>query len=190
MKLSCTKTVLVVSAVLLMPTSVVLAAHSDLGCGGCHTPHNADPGLAGVPLWSGNEGTAVFTEFYSSHTFDAAAGQPDGASKMCLSCHDGANPSYSWMDSERVLADLTITHPISFVYDSGLAIQDGALKDPGEASTLGGSIFEDLLDGESKVQCISCHDVHTTGIGENQLRGYEYANAPGGAELCRMCHIK
>ncbi len=180
---------LVAVATALCTPVLIMAAHSDYGCDGCHTPHNASE-MPGVPLWSGSEGTRVFTEFYSSHTLDATIGQPDGSSKLCLSCHDGANPSYSWMAPERKIEDLTITHPISFVYDSALATTDGSLKDPSEESTLGGTITEDLLDGESKLQCTGCHDIHTSGVGENLLRGYDYVHGPGGAALCRMCHIK
>jgi predicted CXXCH cytochrome family protein len=86
-------------------------------------------------------------------------------------------------------SELVNTHPISFVYDSALASLDGALKDPSEASTLGGTIAGDLLDPDSKVQCNSCHDVHTSGVGSNLLKGYDYGQMHG-AELCRMCHLK
>lgn len=176
---------------LLSPTVVMAIAHSDLfGCDGCHTPHNAQP-LPGVPLWNGSETTLTFT-MYSSATFQGAIdGQPSGASKLCLSCHDGTNPDFSFLAPEHIFGsdDLVNSHPISFVYDSGLATLDGALKDPSQPSTLGGTISEDLLDPESKVQCDSCHDVHTSGIGDNLLRGYNYGPRFG-PELCRMCHIK
>jgi cytochrome c peroxidase len=98
--------------------------------------------------------------------------------------------------------ELITSHPLSFVYDSALAASDGALKDPSQPSTLGRTIAEDLLDAESKMQCNSCHDVHTSGVGENLLRGYNYGyetvtNPDGststvhyGPELCRMCHLK
>ncbi|MFQ6034426.1 MAG: cytochrome C [Sedimentisphaerales bacterium] len=191
MKLGGIKSGLCVVLAALLTPALVIAAHSDLlGCDGCHTPHNADI-LPGVPLWSGNETTLTFTP-YSSATLDAVVGQPDGASKLCLSCHDGANPDYSWMDPEMVFTagELVNSHPISFVYDSGLAALDPGLKDPSQPSTLGGTIAEDLLDPDSKVQCSSCHDVHTSGIGNHQLRGKDYFSGPGGGELCRMCHIK
>jgi hypothetical protein len=179
------------------------AAHSDHGCHSCHTPHNAGS-LPGVPLWNGSETTTTFT-MYSSATLQASIdGQPSGASRLCLSCHDGANPSYSWMSADRTFGadELTGTHPISFVYDSSLVAQDHGLKDPSQPSTLGRTIAEDLLDPASKVQCNSCHDVHTSGVGEHLLRGYDYGvstttNPDGttsqvrhGPELCRMCHLK
>jgi predicted CXXCH cytochrome family protein len=182
---------LVVLIGLLTPTVVMALAHSDLfGCNGCHTPHNAET-LPGVPLWNGNETQTTFV-MYSSDTFQGTIdGQPSGPSKLCLSCHDGTNPNFSWMDPEHSFTtdELTNSHPISFVYDSALAAQDGALKDPSEASTLGGTITEDLLDPESKVQCVSCHDIHISGVGNSLLRGYDYGSQHG-PQLCRMCHLK
>jgi len=137
---------------LLTPAIVMALAHSDLfGCNGCHTPHNAEA-LPGVPLWNGSETTTTFV-MYSSDSFQGTAdGQPSGDSKLCLSCHDGANPNFAWMDPEHSFGsnELANSHPISFVYDSALAAKDRALKDPSEASTLGGTIMEDLLDPESK----------------------------------------
>ena len=182
---------LVVLVGLLTPTVVIALSHSDLfGCNGCHTPHNADT-LPGVPLWNGLDTTTTFV-MYSSHTFQGTIdGQPSGNSKLCLGCHDGANPDFAWMNPDHSFGadELANTHPISFVYDSALAAQDGALKDPSEASTLGGTILEDLLDGESKLQCGSCHDVHSSGVGDSLLRGYDYGRQHG-PELCRMCHMK
>jgi predicted CXXCH cytochrome family protein len=182
---------LVVLVGLLTPTVVLALAHSDLfGCNGCHTPHNSEM-LPGVPLWNGSETTTTFV-MYSSHTFQGIVdGQPSGDSKLCLSCHDGANPDFAWMNPDHSFGsdELSNSHPISFVYDSALATQDGALKDPSEASTLGGTIMSDLLDGESKLQCGSCHDVHSSGVGNSLLRGYDYGKQHG-PELCRMCHMK
>ena len=192
MKLKLAKVgLLIILAALLTPTVVMAIAHSDLfGCNGCHTPHNAET-LPGVPLWNGSETTSTFT-MYSSDTFQGIIdGQPSGDSKLCLSCHDGANPDFLWINPEHVFGgdNLANSHPISFVYDSALAALDGGLKDPSEASTLGGTVREDLLDPDSKVQCSSCHDVHTSGIGQSLLRGYDYGSQHG-PELCRMCHIK
>jgi hypothetical protein len=190
------------SSVLLL-AGWALAAHSDHGCDACHTPHNAGD-LPGVPLWNGNETITNFT-MYSSATFQASIdGQPSGSSRLCLSCHDGANPKYLWMSGDVTFGadELVNTHPISFVYDSSLAVTDGGLKDPSLPSTLGRTIAQDLLDPASKMQCTSCHDVHSSGVGEFLLRGYDYGyetvtNPDGststvhhGPELCRMCHLK
>ncbi len=55
-------------------------------CVFCHTPHKA---RRDVPyLWNRADSTVNYTT-YASSTLFAAVGQPTGASKMCLSCHDG-----------------------------------------------------------------------------------------------------
>ena len=176
---------------LLTPTILIAIAHTDLfGCDVCHTPHNAET-LPGVTLWNGSQNTTTFV-MYSSSTFQGRAdSQPSGNSRLCLSCHDGYNSNYAWMNPDHSFGtnELGNSHPISFVYDSALATRDGALKDPSEASTLGGTIQEDLLDPESKLQCGSCHDVHSSSIGDSLLRGYDYGSRHG-PQLCRMCHIK
>jgi nitrate/TMAO reductase-like tetraheme cytochrome c subunit len=150
-------------AAALLTAAWAAAAHNDHGCDACHIPHNAGT-MPGVPLWNGNETVTTFT-MYSSHTFQAAIdGQPSGASRLCLSCHDGANPNYTWMADARTFGadELVNNHPISFVYDSTLVAVDNDLKDPSQPSTLGQTIAQDLLHGESKMQCSSCHDVHTS----------------------------
>jgi predicted CXXCH cytochrome family protein len=176
---------------LLTPIVAMALGHTDLfGCDACHTPHNVEV-LPGVPLWNGSETKTTFA-MYSSDTFQGTAdGQPSGDSRLCLSCHDGSNSSYAWMNPDHSFGadEVASSHPISFVYDSALATKDGGLKDPSEASTLGGTIREDLLDPESKVQCGSCHDVHSSSFGDNLLRGYDYGNRHGPG-LCRMCHMK
>lgn len=192
MKLNAVKSHLLLALVCISTPVIVMASgHTSLfGCDGCHTPHNAET-LPSVPLWNGRETTSKFV-MYSSETFQGTAdGQPSGNSKLCLACHDGSSSSYVWMDPEHSFGTrgLAGSHPISFVYDSALATLDGALKDPTEASTLGGTIQEDLLDAESKVQCGSCHDVHSSGVGDSLLRGYDYESQHW-AELCRMCHIR
>ena len=54
-------------------------------CVFCHTPH----GSSGVtPLWNRNSPVGPYT-IYQSSSLEAAIGQPTGASKLCLSCHDG-----------------------------------------------------------------------------------------------------
>ena len=172
---------------LLTPTVVMALAHTYLfGCDGCHTPHNVEV-LPGVPLWNGSETTTTFVR-YSSDTFQGIAdSQPSGDSKLCLSCHDGSNSNYAWMNPDHSFGadELASSHPISFVYDSALAAQDGALKDPSEGSTLGRTILEDLLDSESKVQCGSCHDVHSSSVGDSLSRGYDHESQHW-FELCRI----
>lgn len=176
------------------------AAHSDHGCFNCHVPHKSgdptDPDAYGVPLWStaqNADGLPTF-DLYSSDTLDATdVSQPNGPSKMCLGCHDGSYVVFSQYlpDSEAIFqpGDLARSHPISFTYDTALANADGALHDPVTVTSgLGGTIDEDLLDSQHKVQCTSCHDVHTTGFGEYLLKYDIEVAAEAEALLCRACH--
>src|SRR5262245_38233258 len=110
-------------------------------CSPCHSAHNTDPAQL-VPLWTHATTMASFTP-YSSPTLHAAVGQPDGASKACLSCHDGTVavdqfggitngvPQYiAPGDGGFIGTDLHVTHPVSFVYDTALATLAGQLNDP------------------------------------------------------------
>ena len=162
-------------------------------CVVCHTPHNADVTVALAPLWNHDVTTAVYT-IYASDTLDAIVGQPDGGSKLCLSCHDGtiALDSFggqvgsTFIDADhRIGTDISDDHPISFTYDPALAAADGELFDPSTTpSSLGGTIDDDLLFG-SQVECGSCHDVHDT-LGNDDLLRVDNA----GSALCLTCHDK
>jgi predicted CXXCH cytochrome family protein len=155
-------------------------------CVVCHTPHNADATYE--PLWNHAVTAEVFS-VYSSNTLDAAVGQPDGTSKLCLSCHDGSlgvDDFGGSGTSAEVIAgaalmgtDLSNDHPISFTY-----VIDSGLYDPAvQNSGLGGTIDEDLLFG-GKVECGSCHDVH-----DNSNPPFlRMSNA--GSDLCLTCHNK
>jgi len=174
------------------------AAHSTLTCAECHISHT--PGMAAVgALWSTRQSTGQLPTFtlYSSPSFDALRtdiSQPDGATRMCLGCHDG---TYSGLSSgPGGLAfgpgDLGRSHPVSFTYDSNLAarVRRGRLRDPNTApSGLGGTIADDLLDDNGKMQCTSCHDVHAGTAKGRKLLRYDYR--PGtrsGERICIICH--
>jgi hypothetical protein len=195
----------VAAALLMLGGSAVYGAHSDRGCNNCHVPHKASVDDVGVPLWSTAQtadGLPTFT-LYTSHTFanlGVTITQPDGASKLCLGCHDG---SYSYFlpgghggPSSPVIfqpGDLAKSHPISFIYDTSLAnkVPNGGLRDPATAlSNLGGTIAADLLDANSKMQCTSCHDIHVTGKGTNMLRYDWDPVAKNDHIMCRVCHNK
>lgn len=178
-----------VAAFMSMP-AVAMHGPSDARCASCHSPHNAQSGT--VPLWSGRATVNTFT-LYTSSTLDATMGQPDGSSKLCLSCHDGAiTPT-----GHGLSTDLRGTHPISFVYDSTLATTDGHLKDPAVAMAgwaNAGTIAKEMLDANGKVQCTSCHEIHNTPLKQypQYLRGVAYDTEPGGdnQSFCRQCHLK
>ncbi|RMF07893.1 MAG: cytochrome C [Candidatus Neomarinimicrobiota bacterium] len=165
-------------------------------CVVCHTPHNADNTVNGAPLWNHQVTSSNFTT-YSSATFDATSGQPDGASKLCLSCHDGTvaldnfggktNGTNYVGGSKNFGTDLTNDHPISFTYDDALASTDGELNAPSTTNSgLGGTIADDLLIG-GKMECASCHDVHNT-VAVNGTKLLVKSNA--NSALCLTCHAK
>lgn len=168
---------------------------------------------------------------------ELAAG-PGGTSKLCLSCHDGAmsisavnvangqlNPTIAMQGTgpgdtmpagagaqtgftRNLGTDLTNDHPISFTYDSALALADGELRDPTipPASNYIGTHGDKtkkipLENGE--VECASCHDPH---IREDPDPGYSIkflrlnrfqitpptgsAFSESGDIICLACHDK
>ena len=180
----------------ILAGSIAGAGHDSLGCGDCHVAHTPAAAVGSGALWSlkhAEDGLPVF-QLYSSRSFDALGtdiGQPDGSSRICLGCHDGSYQGLSGKKGVFSTASLAMTHPVSFTYDGSLArrARNGSLNDPSVTpSGLGGTIAQDLLDEKGKVQCTSCHDVHSNGKGPSMLR-FEYgAQSPSGAALCKACH--
>lgn len=190
-------------AVLLFPTQPVFAQITGTAhdfktqtwnpggqiCIVCHTPHNALSTL--VPLWNhATTATAAFT-LYTSTTLNAAdVGQPAGATKACLSCHDGTVALANFggatggttfvTGSANLGTNLSNDHPVSFTYDGPLASADGGLVAPASASLVVAGI---PLYG-AKVECASCHNVHSN-VNAPFLRASNAASA-----LCLKCHIK
>ncbi|MBI5663134.1 MAG: cytochrome C [Ignavibacterium album] len=164
-------------------------------CQPCHTPHNADASLTDAPLWNHQTTTTTFTLYSSSTLTTTTIGQPDGSSKLCLSCHDGTvalenfggtTTGTHFISGEHNLGvTLANDHPISFIYNTALATADGGLFDPATHTTsLGGTINNDLLIG-GKLQCASCHDVHNHYNNPSLLK-----ISNNGSMLCLTCHNK
>jgi len=164
------------------------ATESDI-CIFCHAPHNR---TGPSPLWNHEMSGATYTP-YSSSTLKATVGQPTGASKLCLSCHDGTvalgmvnsrslpipmqgGQSVISPGRTRIGTDLSGHHPISFTYDPALATAHGELRDP---NTL---VQEVRLDRNRQLQCTACHDPHRDQYG-NFLVKDNTASA-----LCLECH--
>ena len=201
------------SVALLLPVGFCLAgilgsAHDFSGrtwntggeiCMPCHTPHSGSLTL-GAPLWNHEVTAATFTP-YSSPTLNATVPEPSDSSKACLSCHDGTvaidsfggNVGTEFNTGRRNLGtDLSNDHPVSFVFNTALATDDGELFDPSVTTipSLPGSptIDEALLLG-GKVECASCHDVHANkgDAGDNHAM-LVIDNAA--SALCLTCHDK
>lgn len=163
-------------------------------CAFCHTSHVA---LRAGPLWN-IRGEPRSYRTYESRTEVTPAGQPDGDSSLCLSCHDGlVAPTVrrlSRRDSSTTSArlpriqrglgsDLSNDHPVSIPYGYATAYINRGLVSPDSApSGLGGTVAEDLLDEQGKLQCTSCHDAHGNALGNFLVRTLEDDT------LCRQCH--
>jgi predicted CXXCH cytochrome family protein len=156
-------------------------------CVFCHTPHFA---TGDGPLWNHQMSSAVYKP-YASGSIKATIGQPTGASRLCLSCHDGTvalgmvqsrangiamNTATLPTGPANLGTDLTGDHPISFVYDSALAAADGNLYDPG---ALPQAV---RLDRSGQLQCTACHDPHN-----DQYGNFLVVDNTGSA-LCLTCH--
>lgn len=151
----------------------------------CHTPHSAS---SSAPLWNRYDSGQMYIP-YTSTTIKATTGQPTGASKLCLSCHDGTvalglvrsrSQTISFTQpigaEQNLGTDLSDDHPVSFRYDSSLVFSNRQLKDP---ANLTGAVH---LDNDSQLQCSSCHDAHN-----DQFGNFLKVNAIRG-NLCMACH--
>ncbi|MHC4064260.1 MAG: cytochrome c3 family protein [Planctomycetota bacterium] len=163
------------------------AAESQV-CVFCHAPHNT----SGVrPLWN-RELPMTNYKIYESSTLDARPGQPTGASKLCLSCHDGtialgsvlsrqdrirmSGGDYIPAGLSNLGTDLSDDHPISFFYTSGLAASDLQLASPVAMPA------EVKLDSSGQLQCTSCHNPHDNSHGKFMVMSDEFG------ALCTACH--
>ena len=161
-------------------------------CVFCHTVHRS----TGVtPLWNHSLSTVSNYVVYSSarlSSLNLTVPQPNGSSRLCLSCHDGTVALGSVSSRTRPIdmngvttmpagvnnlgTDLSADHPISFMYDAGLAGRDADIKSP---SQLTGSV---RLDAQNRLQCTACHDPHN-----NQYGNFLVMDNTGSA-LCLACH--
>ena len=172
-------------------------------CVFCHTPHNASPR---APLWNRNLSGQSYTP-YASGSLQATVGQPNGYSRLCLSCHDGSIAVGSVVNlgghsatvqmqgtpdgampvgSTRLGTNLTNDHPVSFAFSAAVASADGELVSP---SLLTGAIklYEGATAGQrDSVQCTTCHDPHLT-VNPKFLKRTFIGRTDN---LCLTCHIK
>jgi predicted CXXCH cytochrome family protein len=173
-------------------TGSVKSTTEDRICIFCHAP---DSSLAkNTYLWNRRLSTAQYVPYQSS-TLYANVGQPTGSSKLCLSCHDGTialgdlrsvrgripfagGIRFIPAGPARIGTDLSDDHPVSFVYDSSLAISNGELADPSALSQ------KVKLDKTGQLQCTTCHDAHNNDFGKFLVMSNYYS------DLCTTCHQK
>ncbi|MDD2365248.1 MAG: cytochrome C [Desulfuromonadaceae bacterium] len=159
----------------------------------CHTPHNANV-VGQAPLWNRKFSSEVFQR-YSTDTLQirkiseaqyAVGAQPNGSSKLCLSCHDGVSRlgevnnggEITMMSGYEVITGIasfksdtnkmkTGHHPVSFVYNDAVRNAIQASKLPATVFTFPPTLTEVKLDKESRMQCTTCHDPHQNQSDDN-----------------------
>lgn len=171
------------------PMGGIKASDTAMICIFCHTSHSGD---YRAPLWNREESRIIYN-LYDSSTLYSLPDQPDGASKLCLSCHDGTIALGKVISKKKEFAmaetsmgrippgrrsnlgsDLSDDHPISF--------------DPSSAVSASGQLIHPLSGGRvrydvnGKMQCTTCHDPH-----DETFRKFLVKNDLNGA-LCKTCH--
>jgi hypothetical protein len=174
-------------------------------CKFCHVPHNA---VVPDPLW----GHALSDASYRVPEVRAEGGgrrlapQPDGSSRLCLSCHDGTvalgdvvgrgSPIRMTVMQELrpgrrgfLGTDLSGSHPISVIVpetDEAPVDSDRDMLLAPRSVVLGDTQLK--LDSQFKMQCTTCHDPHSD-------RYYKEGKVPRFwvkptlEGVCMACHV-
>lgn len=169
----------------------IKSGQEDRVCIFCHTPHHAQ---GQTPLWSRELPELNIYATYQSPTLNASTQQPRGASKLCLSCHDGTIALGNLSDGYAVDAglgtmpndadptqnpnlgtDLGDDHPISFTFPAAPELHAPASW-PNEVR-----LEEDLY-----LECTSCHDPHNNQYGRFLVLDSSLQQDA----LCITCHDK
>jgi len=155
----------------------------------CHAPHRASQQK---PLWNRSDTTTSYLT-YTSSTFQGTVAQPNGTTRLCLSCHDGTIALGSVVSLANRIpmaggreflntgpgslgANLRDDHPVSFPYATSRGgsgahyLPAGAIPHPVH------------LDDEGQVQCTSCHDPH------KNVHGAFLHLSNQRSALCLSCH--
>jgi len=193
-------------------------------CVFCHTPHSSSfesvlwnrgfpANFGSFPLYAGNDGGVAIRDdaTISSASGYGGADYPNGASRMCLSCHDGATAinnvitggfiamTYFSLDdyitpgvNDGLNVDLSVSHPISFKYDGALPDDINAWH-VANADGLGYQATSDPevpLDPQGRMQCTTCHDPHDDTSGEISLPFWrKNTGSPNPYDaVCNACH--
>lgn len=173
------------------PGTIIATSETQI-CIFCHTPHNS---TTQAPLWNRYDSGATYTLYTSSTTKSTTIAQPTGASKLCLSCHDGtvalgmvrsraANiamrngvTTLPGTSASNLGTDLSDDHPISFTYNDTLVAANGQLNSPPTTGRV-------HVDSTGSMQCTSCHEPHDPQYG-SFLAMDNTASA-----ICITCHNK
>lgn len=181
-----------------------IQGHKD--CRFCHIPNNEEENKASnTPLWNKQPSSSGYPFYLKINSFaepltNCGSNDPDGISKLCLSCHDGiaAQNILAKKSKSESESGLSKHHPISVdyncSYNNGLgylrptswvyfssfnSTNDNHLRDTNFTKTVASR-----LDEAGKVQCTSCHCMH------GNSEGYLLCVSNRGSALCLVCHDK
>jgi len=173
-------------------------------CKFCHIPHNA---VVPVPLWGHALSQAQYRvpDIPGGRGTRVPVGQPDGSSRLCLSCHDGTVALGEIAGEPRTLAmlgashlspgrrghigtDLSGGHPVSFVVSDGDLGMQEAGSDMGLRPLAVIRADPDVaLDAKGRMQCTTCHDPHADRYYQPG-RVPRFWVKPTVGEVCLTCH--
>lgn len=181
----------------------IRAATETQVCKFCHVPHTA---VVPEPLWGRRLSDAAayaVPDVKGAGRAIRPAPQPDGSSRLCLSCHDGTvalgdmgrNGNVPMQGAQRLSpgrkgfigTDLSGSHPISIAMpDTDPGADDGS--DMGLRPLQALAADPDVkVDQEGRIQCTTCHDPHSD-------RNYVSGRVPHFwvkstvEEVCLACH--
>jgi len=177
------------------PGAIKSSTETD-ACRFCHVPHAAEPR---IPLWGHALSAAVYT-LYTSESLDSTVPQPEGASKLCLACHDGTIALGDLHGTRVGLGrlpatsraflgtDLSGSHPVSMMVSPSVIDRNNAVAPtltdlPRMQSDPDGV----RLDASGRVQCTSCHSAHSDA--NFQSSGIHFWRKATFSEACIICHL-
>jgi cytochrome c553 len=171
----------------------------------CHTPHNAQSNNGGVPapLWNHSISTVNLTPY----TWAAPANLPIsfnadplvGPSRLCMSCHDGVtavdshgpdagvgtaqgnnNGTTPLTSPGRYIDNLSVTHPVGFLYQDALNTRSGEIVDPSS------NFFIKSVPSAAAAASVNTHDRAASGITYSTKKISD--TLYGGYLTCASCH--
>ncbi len=162
----------------------------------CHSSHNTSKE---GPLWNHETSQPETFTTYKRSTMSSRPEQPNGSTKLCLSCHDGTIAVGAIRGLERPITmrnvgengeipvtrksnigrDLSGTHPVSVKYQQSTALEVDHLRWP--PIDLEGKVGP---DADGYVQCTSCHDPHD----DSRSERYPFWKKATFDDVCMTCH--
>ncbi len=189
-------------------------------CVFCHTPHG---GAVQSPLWNRKDPATGSFPLYASSTVDIKdipdaqydnsnpATYPNGATRMCLSCHDGVSAvgevvnglenfttkiamTFDTLDAAggTAVVDLATSHPVSFVYNATVKSAINAAEGVPDNTNYRLPLTVPL-DSQERMQCTTCHDPHedtrSAGYTLPFWRNYTGNDITDYDGTCQDCHL-